>query len=259
MSAISSFISQQVTSVEEFQYLPLMHSCECYDGRKIIHCNQLQTQDCKVFNDNLLYFFYGKPAYPIGEKAPGNRTDIEYCPICFIVPVEKVNIYRAFPFDTGAYKANIYKDFLHRNMDISAFELDGTPEGIQHYIQVFFGNNDNYVRGEAVLTQHISNDPHVSALVSILNAVGAQLFDERAITVEAISHENISISDVVECIILPENLLRDENILSFLDSNQMHYITYTVRRLTAPSRYNEVVFEKAMEYIKTRERGDYNV
>ena len=254
MSAVRDYVSQQSVSINENDRLPLMHSCECFDSRLIIQSERLEARMCSVFEKNLLYFFYGKPSYPVGEKVEGNRTDIEYCPVCFIVPIDKVAIYEAYPFDTGAFKTKRYKKFMHRNMELSEFELVNSCEGIQEYVKAFFGDNENYIHGNAIV--HVEpDDPYIAALIRLLNATGTHSIDERANTVEIITRENVSIKNAVECVIIPENLLRDTKIKNFLDQNGIRHIEYTVRRLTAPSRYNAVVFEKAMEYIRMR-KGD---
>lgn len=254
MSAVSNYVSQQSVSVSATEQLPLMHSCECYNSRSIIRSGQLEARMCKVLKKDLLYFFYGKPSYPVGEKVKGNRTDIEYCPVCFIVPMNRVTIYKAYPFDTGAFDANKYDDFTHRSMTLDDFELTNSCDGVQQYVKVFFGDNEHYIHGNAILHE-MHDDPCVDALTRILNATGAFEIDERSHTVEIITRKNVSVKDSVECVIMPENLLRDASIREFLDQNGIKHMEYTVRRLTAPSRYNEVVFEKAMEYIRMR-KGD---
>lgn len=254
VSDVSNYVSQQSVPVNATEQLPLMHSCECYDSRSIIMSGQLEVRMCKALEEELLYFFYGKPSYPVGEKVKGNRTDIEYCPVCFIVPMNKVVIYKAYPFDTGAFKANKYDAFTHRSMTLDNFELTNSCEGVQQYVKVFFGDNEHYIHGNAIVHE-IHDDPCVGALTRILNATGTFEIDERSHTVEIITRNNVSVKDSVECVIMPENLLRDPGIRKFLDQNGIKHIEYTVRRLTAPSRYNEVVFEKAMEYIRTQ-KGD---
>ena len=107
MSTIRDYLSQHQEKNIISEVFPMMHSCECFDSRLIIKSERLESRPCKVLNKDVLYFFYGKPSYPVGEKVEGNRTDIEYCPVCFIVNPDKVKIYRVFPFDTGAFNANI--------------------------------------------------------------------------------------------------------------------------------------------------------
>jgi hypothetical protein len=249
---VSEFILQQDIGSASVEVLPMMHSCECFDCLGIVESGCLEARDCKVFGEKLLYFFYGKPSYPVGEKVKGNRVDTDYCPVGFIVNPNKVNLYRVFPFDTGAFDANLYADYFHHNMKIDSFELNNSLESIQKYISACFTNNYNYIMGNTTI-HGTGYGPIIDALIRLLNASGTIPIDERSRTVEVITKDNVSLKDAVECIILPENLLRHPNIKAFLDENHINYLTYIVRKLTAPSRYNEVVFEKAMEYIHGRE------
>lgn len=254
MSALNDYISSYAPASYTLEKLPLMHSCDCSACRQIIRGGSLEVRDCKVFKEKLLYFFYGKPSYPVSEKITTNRTDFEYCPVCFIVPLDKVSLYKIHPFDTGAFDANMYKDFFHHSMSIEEFELDNTVDSILQYIKVFYGNNDNYICGKATIASS-TDDPCINGLINLLTATGAFQFDERANTVEIMSSTSVPINTVVECIILPENLLRVPFIAKYLNDNKIFHMEYTVRLRTAPSRYNEVVFEKAMEYIKMRKGG----
>lgn len=85
--------------------LPIMHSCDGFDCESIIEDMYLKPTMCPVFNEELLYFFYGKPSYPVGEKEQYNRTDELCCPVCFII--EKANLTHE--------EEMIIKKYYHRN------------------------------------------------------------------------------------------------------------------------------------------------
>lgn len=229
------------------ELLPFLHSCEGYNGERIIKSNELRATNCKVFNEELLYFFYGKPSYPVGEKNETKRTDDLYCPVCFIVNPQKVHIYKVFPFDSGAFKGQRYKDFLHRDMKIEDFELENSVDAILSYIATIFGDNKKYIRGFACKKE--SNYLEIESFLNLLNAKGSFDIDERANTVEVISKESIKIKDAVECIILSESLLERKEVLKFIKNNHIKYKTYTVRKFTRPVGYNETIFNLVMEFL----------
>lgn len=249
MSTISEFIKDHSTGVLAIKELPLMHSCDGFSTRQIIEDKELKTCDCPVFHENLLYFFYGKPAYPVSEKVGGNRSDNEYLPVCFIIPFSNVIPYKVFPFDTGAYDAKLYNKHLHHKMNICNFEMDITLDEIKQYIKLFFDNNDNYLRGDPSSIADV-DDPYIDGLISIHNTTGEEEIDERANTIEVICNRNIGICDNVACIIMPDTLKRSKKINAFLKKHsEIECKTYAVRRLTAPDRYNEIVFQRAMDYL----------
>ncbi len=246
-SLLTKYIEEN-DSFKRPKLLPFMHSCEGYNGKKIIEGNELQATHCEVFDKELLYYFYGKPSYPVGEKIKSKRTDDLYCPVCFVVNPNKVSIFRIFPFDSGAFDGELYTDFLHTEMTIEDFELENSIDSILAYISVIFDDNKNYIDG--ISCKHESDNIEIDSFLNLLNAKGAFNIDERANTVEIISKENVKINDVVECIILPKSLLKRREICDFILNNNIEYKTYNVRRLTPPMRYNETVFELAMEYME---------
>lgn len=249
-SLLMAFIDENFKSENKLTLLPLCHSCEGFSGIKILKEGKLKIQKCKVFGKDLLYFFYGKPSYPVAEKFPEKRTDGYYCPICFIINSEKVPIYEVYPFDTGAFKTDKYSKFFPRGVELENYKLDSSLGAIQSYISVMFGNNDNYIDGKCIQTEYDIAEIHV--LINMLNANGAFDIDERANTVEVICDKDIDIYDAIECVILPNNIMRDRYVKDFFNKNNIKYKTYRFRPLTKPERYYEAVFQLAMEHIDER-------
>lgn len=82
---------------------------------------------------------------------------------------------------------------------------------------------------------------------------GAFDIDERTNTVEVISNECVTLREAVECIILPNNMLRDRTVKNFFDKYKIKYKTYRFGTLMKPERYYEAVFQLTMEYISERQ------
>lgn len=249
-STLMDYLDKNYKSSDNLASLPLFHSCEGSTGIKIIETGALTPQTCSVFNKKLLYFFYGKPAYPVAEKFSKTRTSAFLCPVCFIVNPEKITIHEIYPFDTGAFCSNKYSDFFPRNIELINYQLDSNLDTIKTYISTLFGDNDNYIDGRCIQTD--DNLMEIELLIKLLNATGAFEIDERANTIEILSTEQSLIEDVVECIILPNSLLRDPRIKDYLSTHNIQYKTYRFRTLTKPDRYNEAIFHLAMEYINER-------
>ena len=245
-SSVMKYIVSKVDYAMLPEALPIMHSCEVFDCESIIQSSQLKPTPCPVFKENLLYFFYGKPSYPIGEKEKYKRTDNLCCPVCFIVDIDKIDIYRVFPFDSGAFKNNMYSQFIHRHMHIDEFEIDNDIIAIKAYISVVFGNNTSYINGIAVEKE--AEDTCTNALLKMLSANGGFDIDERSNTIEVICKHPIDISNDVKAIILPESLYRKKGIFDFISNNNIEYKTYEVRNMTSPYRYNETVFQLSLCY-----------
>ena len=125
--------------------LPFIHSCEGFLGEEIVKEDELKTTVCPVFKKELLYFFYGKPAYYVADKETNSRTDELYCPCCFILDETKIKINTVYPFDSGGFMGKRYHDFFHDRMNIDNYALNTDLESIQKFVDVFFNDNDNYI------------------------------------------------------------------------------------------------------------------
>lgn len=247
-SSIMNFVSSKADYSNLPELLPLMHSCDGYHCESVIENGILDTTECPVFHEKLLYFFYGKSSYPVSENVDGTRTDTIYCPVCFILDTAKIDIYRIFPFDSGGFQAGLYESFIHRHMKIESFEINNSISDIKAYISAVFHNNMNYLIGESMYTTD-ENDTCLNSLFKMLSANGSFKIDERANTIEIISNKPVSIKDAVKGVVLPENLLRKKQIADFISRNNIRHYTYTIRNLTAPSRYNEVVYQLAKNFL----------
>jgi hypothetical protein len=89
--------------------LPLVHVTSAGWGREIVRQTKLKTFPCKVFGDNLLYFFILRPAYCL-EEGDSPKHYVDYFPAAFVVESRAVahpRQIRSIPEPPGA-------DSLHR-------------------------------------------------------------------------------------------------------------------------------------------------
>jgi hypothetical protein len=63
-------------------FLPLTHIARAYAFDEMLSGNTLEPQPCDVFDEELIYLFYGRPAY---RAKDGNNARLEFeWPIVFI-------------------------------------------------------------------------------------------------------------------------------------------------------------------------------
>ena len=231
--------------------LPFIHSCEGFLGEEIVKEDELKTTVCPVFKKELLYFFYGKPAYYVADKETNSRTDELYCPCCFILDETRIKINTVYPFDSGGFMGKRYHDFFHDRMNIDNYALNTDLESIQKFVDVFFNDNDNYIKGISK-TPSCINDTYIDSLINLFNATGSFAIDERARTIEIISDESVKLKDTVIGIVVPYNLYRKDSVREFIETNHIDFRTYFFRPLTKPSGYNQVVFERAIDLLRQK-------
>lgn len=245
---IINFIEKNYdSSTDKKEFLPFVHSCDSFSLEAIIEEGTLNTTMCPVFKKEYLYFFYGKPAYKVAQNIKENRTDYLHLPCCLIFKSEIINIIKVFPFDSGGFENGMYEKFFHKKMKIEKFELENSLEGISKYINVFFGDNDEYING--IGKRNISTNAYIESLSNLLLAEGSFDMDERSRTVEVISEESIKLKNYLLGIVLPVDLRRRELISDFIKNNNIKCETYNYRPLTRPAEYSQVVFERVMAII----------
>lgn len=105
------------------EMLPFFHSCDAFFFRSIIIGKKLTPTKCTVFeNEDLLYLFYGRPAYKASNLLSSRLSSM--LPVSFILKSDCVDdIKRIAPFDTGAFHKGLYKDYIHPSMHMQNFFL----------------------------------------------------------------------------------------------------------------------------------------
>src|SRR4051794_27358138 len=109
MGALADFLGRNAVAAADT--LPLVHSARSYDLRRIIGRNQIAVAPCDVFNEDLNYFFVGRPAYKFGSR--DEEATYWELPVCFIFEYDVIpGVKRVFPFDTGAHHLGLYPEYV---------------------------------------------------------------------------------------------------------------------------------------------------
>ncbi|VVQ17845.1 hypothetical protein PS934_04554 [Pseudomonas fluorescens] len=232
--------------------MPLVHICDCYALRGILSSKAIKPTMCPVFNEELLYFFYGRPSYRINDGGLSFGSKSMF-PVCFIInPAYAVDIKRIFPFDTGAYYAGLYKDHVHKSAACDDYMFDSTYEFIQKYVSMFYGTNTNYYNGTATIA--LDKLPvmgfEFQSLHSLITQQGACVVDDRSYTIEiqCSGETNISNGSVI-AVVLPDDIMSDEVLSSFLYDNDIEPITYKSAR-GAPSHITPLIIDLVRNYYE---------
>ena len=226
--------------------MPLFHVCTSYAFRSIFNDLKLDTKPCKVFNESLLYFFYGKPAYRVRET---NVRDSSMFPVCWGIDANSIkNIVRVFPFDSGAFEEILSKKIAD-HFELDNFKLYNNLEAVQRFISFFYKTNDNYFFGRPSLND-ASIPPQAYELQSLLSLADdrGNSADDRANTIEIQINEPIEIESIdIKILGIPAPLLNDPAVVAFLDANEVNFFTYDLHKFP-PSHINSVFYEKTKEH-----------
>jgi hypothetical protein len=232
--------------------LPLVHSTRCEKFLEIAKTRSLAPQPCPVFNEPLLYLFYGRPAYrsKVGTKP---STDIAYCPVCFVFKPYTISaeVIRVFPFDSGASKGGLFEPQVAR-ADTDNFQLSTTLESARRAASLFFDTNQNFFIGEPRRGLIIPpTEEEALRYYGLISHDGEDDYDDRRSAIEVQASTAISLRDILLAVILPLSFLQDADVKKVVVQEWRTYpITYSTVRGTIPRDYARDVSVKLESFLK---------
>ncbi|WP_372872769.1 hypothetical protein [Shewanella sp.] len=232
------------------ELVPLMHTCDGIGFLGIIESQEISATLCPVFNESLVYYFYGRPAYRVKESSCSSM--IELFPVCFIIKPESLDaLKRVYPFDTGAFEADLYQQHMSSKMPMQRFELKPSYDFIKKFVEYIYGSNSNYYKGRSILDASSLSPLYteIQSLLRLVNYTGAERIDDRCSTIEVQTEKALDItSGAIQAIIMPSEMLADESVSDLLMDHDIEPITYEVYR-SSPSAMTNVILNKTSEYL----------
>ncbi|CDZ46972.1 hypothetical protein [Neorhizobium galegae] len=227
---MSNFSDQVPLSNQRLEFLPLFHTCDAFQGRTYLREQLLKTEDvCEVFNEQITYLFYGRPAFKYSMNE-GNYVNLSMYPLCFVFDIDLVGaIKRIFPFDTGALHHKILKRFIHEKNVVADFELSPDQNRISDVIIHFYGSNRSYVDGKLADLQIDEFDFESTAFSQMHNRYVPDGSDERRITIEVHGEQQISLDKgALKALIVPAPMLDSQFLRNFSSSNGVELRSYDI-------------------------------
>jgi len=198
---------------EMHDVLPAVHSSTCAIFRDIVRGEKLVTRHCKVFNEPLIYLFYGRPAYRSRLGATPS-TDIDYYPVCFVFKSDRLprSFARAFPFDSGAAKSDVFDPDI-KSVDADSFQLNATFECLRRFTNLYFESNGKYFVGEARIGLVLPDDPHqAQQYYNFVTDNSPKRYDDRRSVIEVQYRDDLILRDTLWAVILPSAMASDARI-----------------------------------------------
>lgn len=248
MSIKNQYLDQRIsTGTIVHPALPFFHSCDAGYLQDILDAGELQPRKCKLYQEDLLYLFYGRPAY---KSADTNNSRLLFMmPVVFIVNYDAVTtIKRSVAFDSGAFSR--YSEYLHKSMNLNEFELTPTKDSLNKMVDYFFEGNDPYFNGEAKIGVHY--DPvhfQIEGYHAILTGNHKTEIDDRKASLEVQLDYSIALNkNNIESIILPKHLAKSPTIKSILEAAQIPMVPITNYGVGSTSYYVHIL-EQAKKYL----------
>ena len=216
--------------------LPLTYKKGFYIAWRIVESGIIPLEECDVFIDEklvarkLIYYYYGRPDYEVAAEE--NSSNYLFYPVCFLVEPSNVEIEAVFPFDSGAYRDELYKGYIPLEMDINEFSLNPSIKIIKGFVDYFFGDNKCYYNGKPKsFSVSLDQSDELNAFLYLLEANGMNKFDSRSNAIEIISQKPIDIYSSVKAIILPDDCILSKNrkiVIEKMRAAGIDVITYEV-------------------------------
>lgn len=244
---VSRFGQSAASKVPNLQFF---HSTINDAFLSIVSDGRIIPTQCKYFKgDEISYFFFGRPAYK--SKIVYNPSYWQL-PTVFIfdrIPLSKSRVY---PFDTGAFFQERYREILGIE-NLSMFELNLTD--LESYISVFFGSKKAYAQGVSKskyeIDQIMGNTRSLlsgPALNKLQNFQFNEAIDDRSRIIEIQIFEPIELTkQCPKAIILCEEWLRDQKFESKLRAFTENIESYPLYPLNS-SAYYSAIYKLAEKY-----------
>jgi hypothetical protein len=260
---LASWIENEVDSEE---LLPLCHTTRWEYFEKILDDKNLANNHSKFPDpnpqswpeDKLVYLFYGLPFY-IYETGDGEEINTEVTnnlPIGLIFKPELATfVDRFYPFDTGAFFSNSYKNIfdLQGIEELKIYEVSITDgKEMKKLVKRYYDNNENYCFGKN--NGFNSSKTHKEEkLLRLFKFSNNNRIDPRIKAVEVHSLNSIGIKQNLMAVVMPR--LRSEKDKYLIDKIETNYPNVKIEYYNELTRYSSqsirsLVLNATMKYYK---------
>jgi hypothetical protein len=193
-----------------WKLMPLTHITSGVSADDIARNDKISTAQCRVFEEPLAYFFYGRPAYRVG---PDEVVKVEAaCPYCFVFDDALIHEAKAiFAFDTGAYERRLYAHTMTEEMKVEDFSLEKSTERPNKIIARIFSTKQAYIKGDTTGVAPSSQlaEPwefHARAYLDLITSRGRNEPDDRICSIEVLFGSDVPLHGRLRAVVVPHTL-----------------------------------------------------
>jgi hypothetical protein len=231
--------------------LPLTHVTDAYTLRGVLEDKTLLAQgECKVFNELLLYFFYGRPAFRVGEEGEVSGLRSE-APVCLVLTSDLISsAKRVIPFDSGGYAKGRFHAAFHKRMPMKDFYLQPSMDAPTKLIKTFFGTNEAYYDAQPLKEVLIPPTAfEAESYHKLITDDRRNKYDNRVSAIEVQIAAKVKVDGHVLAALIPEILLDDSNIRQQLVSFNITPLPYKLRGGIGAREYPALFFDHIRDYL----------
>ncbi|RWO46331.1 hypothetical protein [Mesorhizobium sp.] len=249
---LADFLADQSTNFRSA--LPLVHSSESKNLISIIREGKITVTQCDTFtDDNLAYFFHGRPSY---RKTYDKPKDWQLPFVLILKSACLVNMRRVFPFDSGAFFSGRLPKYLSE-FKPEGYELSTQgSEAIDLLIDIFFGSDSDYLHGKARPFDEVKQRRKLGIRHSEIQALCAMYnrdqvtADDRSLAIEVQSESDVAINDHLLGIVMPRPYFDDNPLKTRLRAIKgLEIRQYDVWALSTES-YMAAIYSHVMDIYR---------
>lgn len=210
--------------------LPLIHCTTADICLRILDAREISPRHCPVYDDDLLYLFYGRPAYKPGS-GNGASGILDLAPVCLVMdPTILGPAIRILPFDSGGYSH--YAPLVGPNLSLQSFEMGPDPTAPMRLVHAYYETNARYYEQRPQLSEADLPFSQLAAraYARLLADPAMRSTDDRCGTVEIQLTGAIPLSSALRAIVAPAAVLDDPMVVEVLsecpNATPLPYKTY---------------------------------
>lgn len=231
--------------------LHLIHCTTVGSGLAALAAGALEPRPCKVYGADLLYLFYGRPAFKPTAGSVSNIID--YAPICLVLdPILLESTIRVLPFDSGGFER--YANLIGRNLQMSSFELGSGSSMPRRLVGAYYKSNRNYY--DQVPTLREMDIPvtrlTARAYARLIADPSLRDDDDRCATIELQYSTSISLQSALRAIIAPAAVLADSEVKEALNAcpNAIP-LSYKTYGRFSPLSFSNSIYERVDTFLES--------
>lgn len=217
----------------------------------IVDQGELAPRMCSVFNQALIYFFYGGVFYRTGDKPTRNAAEL---PIAFLFdPGVLKSFFRYYPFDTGALASGRYGpagEHLKPFEETYAVAGEHDPSMPSKMVYFLYQTNQRYLQGNVNDDLAKMPNPLPQVCAFLKDDLSKHGVDQRQALIECHSKEPISLKGLL-WVGFPETMTDVFGQISHLTRPSMpDYYKYDSHVIFNPAEIAAKLEMKAAEVVK---------
>ena len=233
--------------------MDLIHCTNAGNGFEIFGRGELSPTPCLEYGADLLYLFYGRPAYKPGARI-GASANLDLAPIALVIDTSVLEAaVRMVPFDSGAFPR--YEPLIGPGLKRTDFELAGDPTLPLRLVRAFYHTNRSYYDQQpGLLERDIAPSVRAArAYARLIADTAIRDTDDRLGTIELQFSQSIPLAEALRAIIAPSQMLDDPEVLNALAMcPEAAPISYKTYGRFDPLSFAHTLYERVDTFLESR-------